>query len=408
MWLKTYLNFGPDRQPWAAVTDIIINAAAPNITIAQARKNPFLQCWNTPIRGQHAEKLNDDIRRMLNVARVHCTNLAAIKVSTRLRHKLLAWYHIDEKLAAITSRTGKCLINNHKVSTVTDLVKVSTRIRDQNQPDNHRPTPFCNCEDCTGDSTSGCYNPHECATEALQRVWKISPKWNPLGQLPPDPLSLTPSRKARNQLARYNNGAITFDPSVTCKDNLVNAFQVFIDLRLLSNLPALRRPTAGRNLDSQKITTYTDGACINNGKRNATCRSGIWVEHGSPLNKAFWVPGADQSNQVGEIAAIILAVTSVLLSQPLEIISNSKYAIEGLTTHLQSWEDQGWIGIKNTQFFRRAAFLLCQRTAPTTFKWVKGHKGVEGNEMSDRLAQEGATRPTLDILDLSVPDTFNV
>ena len=407
MWLKAYLNFGPDRQPWAAVTDIIINAAAPNITIAQARKNPFLQCWNAPIRGQRADKLNDDIRRMLKVARDHRTNLAAIKVSTHLRHELPAWYHIDEKLAAITSRMGKCLIDNHKVSTVADLVKVSVRLRDQ--PDNHRPTPFCACDACTEDSASGCYNPHECATEALQRIRKISPKWNPLDQeLPPDPLSLTPSRKTRNQLARHNNGAITFDPSVTCKDNLANAFRVFINPRLLSNLPALRRPTAGRNPDSRKITIYTDGACINNGKRNATCGSGIWVEHDSPLNKAFRVSGMAQSNQVGEIAAIILAVTSVPLSQPLEIISDSKYAIEGLTTHLQSWEDQGWIGIKNAQLFHRAAFLLRRRTAPTTFKWVKGHEGVEGNEMSDRLAKEGANNPTPDILDLSVPDNFNV
>jgi hypothetical protein len=170
MWLKAYLNFGPNRQPWAAVTDIIINAAAPKITIAQARKNPFLQCWNTPIKGQHADKLNDDIRRMLKVAKVHCTNLAAIKVSTQLRHELPAWYHIDEKLANITSRMGKCLINNHKISTVADLVKASARMRDRNPLNNHRPNPFCICDACTADRTSGCYDPHECATEALQRV----------------------------------------------------------------------------------------------------------------------------------------------------------------------------------------------------------------------------------------------
>jgi ribonuclease HI len=170
----------------------------------------------------------------------------------------------------------------------------------------------------------------------------------------------------------------------------------------------LRRPTAGRNPNSQKITIYTDGACLNNGKKNAVCGSGVWAGHDSPLNKAFRVPGASQSNQIGEIAAIIIAVASVPLSQPLEIISDSKYAIEGLTTHLNSWEDQGWIGIKNAQFFCRAAFLLRRRTAPTTFKWVKGHEGVEGNEMSDRLAKEGANKPLPDILDLSVPDVFNV
>ena len=63
---------------------------------------------------------------MLKVARSHNTNLAAIKVSTHLRKELPAWYHIDEKLATITSRMGKCLINTHKVLTVADLVRVST------------------------------------------------------------------------------------------------------------------------------------------------------------------------------------------------------------------------------------------------------------------------------------------
>jgi hypothetical protein len=178
--------------------------------------------------------------------------------------------------------------------------------------------------------------------EALQHVRQISPKWNPLNQeLPPDPLSLTPSRKIRNQLAKINNKAITFDPSVICKGDLANAFQVFINPCLISNLPALHCPTMGCNLISQKITLYTDRACLNNGKRNAICRSGIWARHNSPLNKAFRVLGDTQLNQIGEVTAIILAMMSVPLLQPLEIVSDSKYAIEGLTMHLQSWEDQG-------------------------------------------------------------------
>jgi hypothetical protein len=202
------------------------------------------------------------------------------------------------------------------------------------------------------DSAAGSYNPHKCAIEALQHVRQISLKWNPLNQeLPLDPLSPTPSCKIRNQLAKINNEAITFDPSVTCKGDLANAFWVFIDPCLISNLPALHRPTIGCNPISQKITLYIDRAYLNNRKRNTICRSSIWARHDSPLNKAFRVLDNTQSNQIGEVTAIILAVMSVLLLQPLEIVSDSKYAIEGLTMHLQSWEDQGWIGIKNAHFF---------------------------------------------------------
>jgi len=51
MWLKTYLNFTPHRQPWATVTDLIINAAALKDTITSVRRNTFLQCWDPLSRG---------------------------------------------------------------------------------------------------------------------------------------------------------------------------------------------------------------------------------------------------------------------------------------------------------------------------------------------------------------------
>ena len=101
---------------------------------------------------------------------------------------------------------------------------------------------------------------------------------------------------------------------------------------------------------------------------------------------------------MGEIAAIIVAVDSFPKFWPLTIISDSKYAIEGLTTHLPTWEDNGWIGIKNAEFFKRAAFLLRSRITTTDFKWVKGHDGVRGNKQSDLLAKQGADKADTDTI----------
>jgi len=56
--------------------------------------------------------------------------------------------------------------------------------------------------------------------------------------------------------------------------------------------------------------------------------------------------------------AIIEAISAIPPFHPLTIFSDSKYAIEGLTEHLRSWEDIGWIGIKNMTLFKRAAYLL--------------------------------------------------
>ena len=83
---------------------------------------------------------------------------------------------------------------------------------------------------------------------------------------------------------------------------------------------------------------------------------------------------------------------------PFTIITNSKYVIDGLMTHLRTWEDNGLIGIENTQLFKRAAYLLQRRTTATSFKWVKGHRGNLENEESNKLAKEGANKGEPDYL----------
>ena len=100
------------------------------------------------------------------------------------------------------------------------------------------------------------------------------------------------------------------------------------------------------------MEVYTDRACIRNGKQNVVCGSRIWIEARHPLNKALKVPGGEQSNQIGEIIAIIIAAESLPNYCKLKIFSDSMYVIGGLTKHLAEWEDTGWIEIKNTDFFK--------------------------------------------------------
>ena len=85
---------------------------------------------------------------------------------------------------------------------------------------------------------------------------------------------------------------------------------------------------------------------MKNGKRNAACGSGIWIEGDHPLNKALKVPGVRHSNQIGEIAAVIVAAESLPNYCKLKVLTDSRYVIEGLTEHLEKWEDAGWIGIQ--------------------------------------------------------------
>lgn len=408
-WLKAYLNLSPSRPTWAKITDLIINASAPPGTSRPARINSFLQSWNPPTKGPRSALLDDDTVRMLKAAKKHHTNLAAIRLSPNLRAQLPAWYHLSAEKRPLTTTTAKCLLTTHRNSIVADLISMSARLRDPERLIPHIPSPQCPCTDCINDRDKHCLNPHACATEAQHRINLIAPKLNPLaigdnhGNL-----SLTPSRKERNHEARQTDGHIQFDPSITCKNNLAECFRIFTDPNKISTVPARQHNTQGANHRHRGITIYTDGACNNNGKLNAQCGSGIWFGPEHEQNLAVRVPGPQQSNQIGEIAAIIAAVNAVPRFQPLTIVSDSRYAIEGLTTHLQKWEDDGWIGIKNAAFFKRAAFLLRSRTATTNFKWVKGHNGNLGNEQSDQLARNGANKPEADILPLEIPNEFDL
>jgi ribonuclease HI len=151
-----------------------------------------------------------------------------------------------------------------------------------------------------------------------------------------------------------------------------------------------------------------DGACLKNRKEDTKCGSGIQFGPDDPRNRAIRVPGKDQSNQVGELMAIIVRIHNISHFCPVGIITDSKYVIEGLTKNLQNWEDCRWINVQNTQLFKRAEYLLKRWSVKTTLTWVKGHRGNIGNKESNWLAKEGAKKDIPDALDLSIPTEFNL
>ena len=111
---------------------------------------------------------------------------------------------------------------------------------------------------------------------------------------------------------------------------------------------------------------------------------------------------------MGEIAAVVVALEKMPNYIPLMIKTDSRYIIDGLTTHLKKWEDRGWIGIKNSKWFKRAAFLLQRQSAPTKLKWVESHNEELENEQSNRLAKKGAEKEKVDEISLNIPNHFDL
>lgn len=313
-----------------------------------------------------------------------------------------AWFHLGAPPKTYHKTKDRCLHSNHQIESVKDLKATMNKLTNTGI---HQAITSCVCNECVEDRLAGCKNLDKCARTTKRILESLSPLFNPNTTPQKDDLTLTHQRLEKNtRIIAQRDGEILFDPSITTKNH------IFVDLEHLIQIPAyrLRIPTASRSVRTEPVTVYTDRSCKNNGKYNATCGSRISVGEDSPMNKAIRIPGIKQSNQIGELMAILVALQSINPLTPIKVITDSKYAIKGLITHLKDWEDTGWIEVDNTDIFKAIAYQLRQRPSPMTFQWIKGHQGHVGNEKADQLALTGALCQNPDDINTYVPRNFDI
>jgi ribonuclease HI len=72
------------------------------------------------------------------------------------------------------------------------------------------------------------------------------------------------------------------------------------------------------------------------------------------------------------------------------IYSDSKYSIDCISLWAYGWKKKGWKKkggeIKNLALIQLAHSLYEEIKSKVSIKHVKGHSGVEGNELADRMA----------------------
>ncbi|OBZ91855.1 Ribonuclease H1 [Choanephora cucurbitarum] len=137
---------------------------------------------------------------------------------------------------------------------------------------------------------------------------------------------------------------------------------------------------------------YTDGASSNNGKGNARAGYGVYWGKNDPRNASVRLPGKRQTNQRAEASAVIHALESSMNeTDTLEIMTDSQYVINAVTTWSKAWVEKGWKGtngkeIQNRDLFEKILRLIKNRKGEVKLTYVPGHQGVPGNEEADRLA----------------------
>jgi ribonuclease HI len=135
------------------------------------------------------------------------------------------------------------------------------------------------------------------------------------------------------------------------------------------------------------VTIYTDGACRGNpgpGGWGAVLMSG---EHRKELKGGE----VQTTNNRMELTAAIEALAALKRRCKVNLYTDSKYVMTGITEWIHNWKDRGWRTadkkpVKNVELWQALDTQIARHDIE--WHWVKGHAGVPENERADELANE--------------------
>ena len=141
-----------------------------------------------------------------------------------------------------------------------------------------------------------------------------------------------------------------------------------------------------------KFTAYTDGACSGNPGPGAAAAVLVASEGETVLKTLELVSAVEPmtTNQRQELQGAILALGALeRAGVEIEIVSDSRYVIQGMTSWIGGWKRNGWRNsqkepVANADLWQELDRLAARQRVRWT--WVKGHSGHVYNDRCDELA----------------------
>lgn len=136
------------------------------------------------------------------------------------------------------------------------------------------------------------------------------------------------------------------------------------------------------------VIVHTDGACKGNpgpGGWGAILQSGGKTKElcgGEPVT----------TNNRMELLAAIMALEALTRPCKVDLHTDSKYVMDGITKWIHGWKARGWKTadkkpVKNDDLWKRLDVARARHEVK--WHWVKGHAGHALNERADQLANLG-------------------
>ncbi len=139
----------------------------------------------------------------------------------------------------------------------------------------------------------------------------------------------------------------------------------------------------------KQVQLITDGACSGNPG------PGGWayvLRFGEHRREMFGSEPHTTNNRM-ELMAAIEGLRSLKENCTVEIITDSEYVKNGITTWIHGWKKKGWVSsgkqpVKNQDLWKLLDELVSQHK--TQWTWTKGHSSHEDNNRCDELATRAA------------------
>ena len=140
-----------------------------------------------------------------------------------------------------------------------------------------------------------------------------------------------------------------------------------------------------------RIQIYTDGACRGNpgpGGWGALLIAGA-------TRKELSGAEAHTTNNRMELTGAIEALGALTRRCEVDLYTDSKYVLQGITAWLPQWKAKGWRTAARKPVLNQDLWERLDQAAAAQaveWHWVKGHSGNDGNERVDQLANAAIDR----------------
>ena len=136
------------------------------------------------------------------------------------------------------------------------------------------------------------------------------------------------------------------------------------------------------------VKIYTDGACRGNPGLGGW---GVLMVY-ETKEKELYGGQKDTTNNQMELKAAIEGLKALSESCFVELTTDSKYVMQGITQWIDNWQKNNWKTANKKDVKNKNLWIELYNEKSKhqiNWNWVKGHSGHRENEIADELANKG-------------------